>query len=276
MTTTILHRGHKIHCQIEGEGPPLILLHGWPTNSLLWSFQVESLKKTHRVITYDAIGFGRSDKPANYNYTFTAAAEVLQTVIKQLVDPAEKVSLAGHDMGGPPTVLWAAANQERVANLIMLNTVFYTLRTPLDATSEFIMAMPLLQQLFVSPFGLNLVMRTNVRSGRQGLKDSVRNILEAYSKEPYALKLKTIRSQMHHGRAFELKTLAEKFAAITAPKHLIIAKQDPLCYAHISKLSKANPSVPVYEIEKCGHFMQIDQPAAVTEAFEKILHQPAT
>ncbi|MEL6972683.1 MAG: alpha/beta fold hydrolase [Bacteroidota bacterium] len=137
MQHRITYQDYQIAAYSQGEGETIIFLHGWPTNAQLWQAQVEALHSNYRVITFDWLGFGASDKPTEHTYTFTAQEEILDVVINELVSIDEKVTLIGHDIGGPPTILWASENPERIARLILLNTVLYTLKTPLDAFSEY-------------------------------------------------------------------------------------------------------------------------------------------
>lgn len=273
MKHTVSYHSHHIAAYTEGEGEVIIFLHGWPTNAQLWGVQVEALKQTHRVITLDWLGFGASDKPADHHYTFSDQKEQLSTVIKDLVPTDQKVTLVGHDIGGPPTILWASENPERVERLILCNTILFPFKTPLDAFSEIILSTPVLRDVFVSPLGLRLVMRTNTRRRAPELQQQIQKILRPYVQVPAALKRKTLVSPMHHGREDEILTISNKFQALEVDKHLIIAKKDPLCYAHIKRLSKENPSVPAHYLDNCGHFMPIDRPEAMTRVLKSILDQ---
>jgi 2-hydroxymuconate-semialdehyde hydrolase len=55
--------GHKIAFQEQGKGSPVILIHGIPTNSLMWRAIIPLLAKTHRVIAPDLLNYGQSAKP---------------------------------------------------------------------------------------------------------------------------------------------------------------------------------------------------------------------
>ena len=57
--------GLRIHYEQRGAGPHVTLVHGLLMNSKVWRNQVESLARTHRVLTYDLRGHGESEKPAN-------------------------------------------------------------------------------------------------------------------------------------------------------------------------------------------------------------------
>ena len=154
MAHTLTFKGHKVSYYLEGSGESLLFLHGWPTNALLWSDQVAALNDRYRCIRLDWLGFGASDKPQDYRYSFTHKKELLDKLIGEILPGEEKVNLIAHDIGGPATILWASEHPERVKRLILLNTVIYPTKTPLDATSEFILHTPLLRDLFVSPFGI--------------------------------------------------------------------------------------------------------------------------
>jgi len=52
--------GEDIYYEIEGDGPPLILIHGWTLNLRMWDQQVEVLRRRFRMIRFDRRGFGRS------------------------------------------------------------------------------------------------------------------------------------------------------------------------------------------------------------------------
>ena len=55
--------GVKIHYEVHGDGPPLILTHGYSSTSAMWQGQVAALSKHHRLILWDMRGHGQSDYP---------------------------------------------------------------------------------------------------------------------------------------------------------------------------------------------------------------------
>ncbi len=271
MSTLNQSNGIHIHCREKGSGPPIIFLHGWPTNSRLWDAQVEALHANYRTITLDWVGFGQSDMPLDYPYTFSQQKEALDTVLSKLLQEDEKVTIVAHDIGGPPAILWAHENQAKVERLILLNTVLYTLKTPFDAFSEILFSTPGIRNLLVSSFGLTNIMRMNTRSRGAALNHRIRTILLAHQTAPASLRWRTITEPMHRGRQHELLSLSNMYRQLAVPKALIIAKEDPLCYAHIRRLSEENPEVPVHHIPNCGHYLAIDRPEEVNAALISIL-----
>lgn len=74
----------------------------------------------HRVVTFDFLGWGESDKPAGYPYTADNQTGDLDAVITRL--GLDEVVLVAHDASGPPAIDWALAHPDRVAALVLLNT----------------------------------------------------------------------------------------------------------------------------------------------------------
>lgn len=88
---------HRIAYQQQGEGPPLVLLHGWPTNSRDWRRQLDALSDEFTVVAWDAPGAGRSSDPPD---TFRLAdwADCLAGFIEAL--SLERPHVAGFSWGG--------------------------------------------------------------------------------------------------------------------------------------------------------------------------------
>lgn len=271
MRYSIKYQNHLVNYYAEGNGEIVILLHGWPTNSRLWNAQVEVLKERYKVITLDWLGFGKSDKPEHHQYTFVAMREILDTIIKELSKNNEPLNIVAHDIGGPPAILWASENQKRVKRLILLNTVIYNFSTPLDKLSHFFFEVPIIKEFIVSPFGLKTLMKTLSKNRKAVLKDSIKDILAWHEKLKSNVKLKTILEPLKDAKQKAFLSLDEKFKQLQVDKYLVIAKGDPLCYAHIKKLKENNPNIPSFFIDRCGHYIPVDRPGELNEILSQIL-----
>lgn len=271
MRQTITYQGHHIAYYLHGSGEPLLFLHGWPTNAQLWAAQVEALKANYRVITLDWLGFGASDKPLDHHYTFTRKREILDLLLQEVLTEGEQITLIAHDIGGPPAVLWASENEARVRRLILLNTVLYPLATPLDRASHLFFNTPIINTILMSSFGLRTIMKTNTRSGSTTVNQRISAILAAFAETEKAVKLKTILEPMNEGRRNELLTLSEQLSNLQVEKHLVIAREDPLCFAHVHKFYQENPEVPAHFMDNCGHYIPIDRPAELNDILNNIL-----
>jgi pimeloyl-ACP methyl ester carboxylesterase len=91
-------RGRKIHVyEREGEGTPILLLHGFPSSSYDWQSMLDLLPG-RRVLAFDFLGFGLSDKPGDHTYSLMWQADLTEELVRRHF-PEEPVFLVAHDMG---------------------------------------------------------------------------------------------------------------------------------------------------------------------------------
>ncbi len=139
----IEREGHKLYVRdYPGPGAPIVLMHGFPDSLELYDFLLPHLTSHRRVVTFDFLGWGRSDKPGNHRYTFDSLRADLDAVVNFL--RLEKTTLVAHDASGPPTINWALANPDNVGDLVLLNTFYmWTLRLRPPEAIFFYMTPPL-------------------------------------------------------------------------------------------------------------------------------------
>lgn len=120
--------GHAMHYLDEGEGKPVVMVHGNPTWSFYYRELVKALRDDHRCIVPDHIGMGLSDKPADRQYPYTLARRVddLEALLDQL-GIIEDVTLVVHDWGGMIGMAWATRHPEAIERLVVLNTAAFPL-----------------------------------------------------------------------------------------------------------------------------------------------------
>lgn len=110
----------RMHVVDEGEGPPVVMVHGNPAWSFLYRHLVRRLRPTHRCVAMDHLGFGLSDKPRGWSYLPEAHAENLEALIEGL--GLRDVTLVVQDWGGPIGLAYAVAHPENVARLVIMNS----------------------------------------------------------------------------------------------------------------------------------------------------------
>ena len=118
---TIDRDGTKIHYEVHGSGPPLILTHGYSSTSAMWQGQIEALSKRHRLILWDMRGHGQSDypdDPSAYSEALTVGD------IAALLDEvgAAKAIVGGLSLGGYMSLAFYRAHPERVRALLIIDT----------------------------------------------------------------------------------------------------------------------------------------------------------
>jgi haloalkane dehalogenase len=119
---TVDHQGNRIHAEDHpGAEPAIVLMHGFPDNLHLYD-RLVPLLVDRRVITFDFLGWGRSDKPPGYPHTSTNQTREVAAVIDAL--QLDQAVLVAHDASGPPAIDWAVDHPTRVAGLVLLNTYY--------------------------------------------------------------------------------------------------------------------------------------------------------
>ena len=155
--------GLRIHYLCVGDDadlPPLVFLHGWPTNAALYRNIMPGLSTQRRVIAVDFPGFGQSDCPKKFRYTFRFFDQFLSDLFSSL--NIDEVGLVVHDLGGPIGLHWAINNPQRLRELIVLNTLAYPNLHWASVLFVLAMELPIVNKRLSSPEGIEWVMRLGV------------------------------------------------------------------------------------------------------------------
>ncbi len=152
-------KGHKMAYIDEGEGDPIVFLHGNPTSSYLWRDVMPHLEGQGRLIAPDLIGMGDSDKLPESGpdrYTFAEHSGYLDALFEAL-GVRENVTLVIHDWGSALGFHWANRNREAMRGIAYMEAIVAPMtwdQWPKAATDVF--------RAFRSPAGEALVLEQNV------------------------------------------------------------------------------------------------------------------
>jgi haloalkane dehalogenase len=115
--------GLKLHYVDEGQGPPVLMVHGNPSWSFLYRRLIADLRGRYRCLAPDHLGMGFSSRPGPGDYGFRLAdrAADLAALMEQW-QVSEPVHLLVHDWGGPIGLTWAVEHPERVASVTVMNS----------------------------------------------------------------------------------------------------------------------------------------------------------
>jgi pimeloyl-ACP methyl ester carboxylesterase len=245
-----------------GAGPPVLLLHGWPTSSFLWRRVMPGLAAGgRRVIAPDLPGFGASDKPADVRYGF----ELYERAIDGLLDAlrVDTCALVVHDLGGPVGVHWMLGRPGRVTRLGLLNTLLYPEFDP--SVAEFVTALstPGRRERLTSAEGLTEVLRL-------GLADPASLTVEALA--GHLAPFRTDADRLALAKAgIELgldgfADLAAGMPSLELPVAAIYGGRDkilPDVARTMARVGRDVPHATVTELPDCGHFLQEEAPQEV-------------
>ncbi|MEW6992673.1 alpha/beta fold hydrolase [Colwelliaceae bacterium MEBiC 14330] len=124
----IERNGQQYHYVNEGQGSPVVMVHGNPSWSFYYRNLVTSLSTHHQCIVPDHIGCGFSDKPGDedYDYTLVNRIDDLEALLEHL-EVNDNITLVLHDWGGMIGMGYAARYPERIKRLVILNTAAFHL-----------------------------------------------------------------------------------------------------------------------------------------------------
>lgn len=111
--------GKKVHYLEKGNGPPIILIHGFLYNTVMWKKNIDALATKFKVYTIDLWGWGYSERLKENDYSFERYGKQIIGFMDAL--NIRKASLAGQSMGGGISVYVAAYHPDRVDRLILVD-----------------------------------------------------------------------------------------------------------------------------------------------------------
>ena len=265
---TIDFEGRRLAYVDEGEGEPILLLHGEPTWSYLWRNVIPGLPG--RKVAPDLIGFGRSDKPTDvswYSYDRHVAS------IVRLVDALDlrDITLVVHDWGGPIGLRFAVEHPERVARLAILNTGIGGGRAPSETWLRF--------RAVVRELGGALDIGRLVEAGTtNGLTDEVRAAYDDRFPTPEskagALAFpELVPTDPDHPNAAPMNRVADALRGWTKPTAVIWGTDDRVLPLQIARgfVEMIPGADRVTAIDGASHFLQEDRPDEVAAAIRELL-----
>jgi haloalkane dehalogenase len=270
--TYVQRQQYRIHVRdYPGEEPAIILMHGFPDNLHLYDRLVPYLSPARRVITFDFLGWGASDKPSRYPYTATNQVGDLDAVVTGL--QLQQVILVAHDASGPPAIDWALDHPDRVAGLVLLNTYYCAMPTLRSPEAIWLFSTPLVRTISrpVSQLFGNLIFRRMYQwqvgkffRDAQVREQFVPLLYEQFDATPSARPaffrlnedlLSTVKS-----RTQVLPRLRE----FRRPVRIIFGDADPYLNAGVARrFHEIFPTSELFLVPGARHFVQMDEPAQV-------------
>jgi haloalkane dehalogenase len=248
----------------EGEGPPVVFVHGEPTWSFLWRKVIAPVRDAgYRCIAPDLAGFGRSDKPTDIGwYSYDRHTELTATLLEDL--DVRDATIVVHDWGGPIGLRLAVEHAERIDRLVILDTGLFTGHQRMtDAWTAFRDFVERTEDL---PIGM--LVRGACKT------DPGDDVIAAYD-APYpdaaskagarAFPLLIPRSPDAPGAAAGQR-VQDALAADRRPRLILWADSDPvLPFSVGERFAQAISGPPPRPIENASHFLQEDQGPLIGE-----------
>ncbi len=274
--------GLRYHYLDEGQGEPVVMVHGNPSWSYYYRKLVEALSGSYRTIVPDHIGCGLSDKPddARYTYTLERRVDDLEALLEHLgVDRG--ITLVVHDWGGMIGLTYAARHPERIARLVVLNTGAFHL----PASKPFPRALWLCRDTRVGGWmvrGLNAFCRGTAMIGckHHPMPRSVRDAyLAPYDSWDHRIAILRFVQDipLHPGdRAFDLVTHVQDRLHLLSHVPMMIAwgMKDFVFDRHfLDEWIKRFPKAEVHRFPEAGHYILEDETDQVVPLVQDFLRK---
>jgi len=239
----------------EGEGPAVVLLHGFPTSSHLWRDLVPILAPRFRAVAPDLLGYGRSSKPEDPS-ALTIRAQAAH--VRELLDRTgiDEFAVIGHDIGGGVAQLLAL--EGGVGTMVLVDSISFD-SWPIEAVRMLQAADPGdANEAFVRAV-VSLALDLGLANGDR-LADADREVyLRPWIEAPAAL-IRAARGVDGIG----LAGTEERLAALDARVLLVWGEDDPYQPAELVEgLSDVLPGSTAALLPGCAHFVTEDAPEAV-------------
>jgi 2-hydroxymuconate-semialdehyde hydrolase len=239
-----------------GEGPPVVLLHGFPTSSFLWRREAWLLAQRMRVIVPDLLGYGRSQKPKDADLSEMAQAGYVGELLSQLA--IEELAVVGHDIGGAVAQMLALDERAGVQAMVLVDSACFD-AWPIEGVK---MLQAVTSDQETAEFVQSVIQLTfDIGVAHQGRVDAptLRAYMEPWLEDPAAF--------FRAARAITGRGLAgrdEELAALDTPTFVIWGEEDPFLDATLGeRLGEAIPGSTVAMLPGCSHFVNEDAPHTV-------------
>jgi haloalkane dehalogenase len=246
-----------MHYVDEGEGDPILLLHGEPTWAFLYRRLIPPLAGSARCIAPDYFGFGRSDKPTDRGwYSYDAHFASIERLVREL--DLRNVTVVVQDWGGPIGFRLCVTEPDRVARLVVLNTGIGA-RAPNEEWLRF--------QAFMRRVGTEIVAGQLVRLSL--VQPTTDEVIAGYdapfpvpeSRVGIAMFPELVATGSGHPSAPAMLDVRERLRSFDRPALVLFSDSDPIfkrgaAEAMASLLPNAELDPP---LEGAGHFLQEDR-----------------
>jgi pimeloyl-ACP methyl ester carboxylesterase len=274
--------GHQVFVLRQaGEGPTIVLLHGFPSSSYDWHRLLAQPELAERgVLAFDFLGFGLSDKPAGRHYSLLAQADLTEELAGRFTDGP--VQLVAHDMGTSVATELFARELEGKGKVAIAGALLF------NGSMLLHVAKPTIGQRLLRGRAGPLAARLSTeRFFRQQL-GSVFSSGHPLTPEEAADQWSLVTNRDGHHRGHELIAYMDERVRYADRWHgaiehwpgelsLLWGMRDPVARVGVLRgIQQLRPGVKTTELADLGHYPQIEDPARVAKAIAQEDHSRPT
>jgi haloalkane dehalogenase len=264
--------------EYKGADPAFVLMHGFPDNLHIWDDLVPLIVAVgRRVVTFDFLGFGASDKPASGTFSFKQQLGDLEAVVESLA--LGKIVPVAHDSSGVASLNYALAHPDAVDSVIMLNSAYAEGSSVLWPEMITLFATPSMNALAMaiaqSPQQFGWLLMWQQKKFRDSLLEAHKPHFDTFLGPLIA---QNFLAQPGSGAAFvqmaaefndalaqNAKRLPE-LRALDVPVKLIWGQYDPYITVDVAQQRLSQLKNASLTVVPAGHWLQVDEPEQVAIA----------
>lgn len=267
----------RLHYVTKGEGPLMLMLHGFPEFWYSWRYQIPEFAKYFQVVAVDLRGYNDSDKPKEQSaYVMDEFIKDVEGVIKGLGH--EKCVLVGHDWGGAIAWCFAYAYPQMVEKLIVLNIPHPAkfsqgLRIPqqlLKSFYIFLFQLPWLPELLIQFSDYQLL--ENIFRG-MAVDKSAFTAADINAYKDAAAKRGALTAMLNYYRnIFQQNLFNSSWGILEVPTLMIWGENDSALGKELSYGTEAYVrDFQIRYISNCSHWVQQERPELVNQYMREFL-----
>jgi pimeloyl-ACP methyl ester carboxylesterase len=256
----------------DAEGPPVLLLHGYPSSSYDWREQFELLAERH-LIAFDFLGFGLSEKPPEQVYSLNMQADLVESIVARR-GGGEPIVLVAHDMGTSVATELLARDLEGKLPFALRSVLLFNGSMVLERAS-----LTISQKMLRSRIGPLAARLSNARSFKAQfarIVSAAHPLSDEEAADQWSLLAFGGGNRIIDKLTFYLHervTFAQRWhgALRDWPGRLELAWAglDPVCTeAVLQAVLELRPSAPLTRFPELGHYPQLEDPAAVAATID--------
>lgn len=248
--------GARIAYQRQGQGEPMLLLHGTTAYSFIWDPLVPGLSQSFDVIAMDLLGGGRSDKPQRADYSIFAQAEIIHNLIPAL--GLKTVHLVSHGTGGGIAQVMAVRYPEQLKDMVFINPFGFE-KWPVQPAN--MLRVPFIWDIAVAMFDLGffrLVIERGVYYKDRVTDEVMRMFSDPLKTRDGKYGFVQLAKSLNSRRLADLK---KELRGLDMPVLIIRGEADLYLGPQISQtLHNEIRGSTLVQIKTGGHFIQLDEP----------------
>lgn len=259
--------GARVRYRDTGEGPPVIMIHGFASSLETWDLVQPIIAKNHRVISLDLKGFGWTDRPDG-DYSPWAEAKIVRALMDRR--GIDRAAIVAHSWGSSVALALALGAPERVTKIALYDAWVYEDQIPTffrlarrQGMGEFL-------------FGVYYKERPDERLSLAFYDPKVVNEKLAEDIERAVERPGTVAAALAAVRGQTFSEVEKRYRTIQKPTLLLWGREDVVTTVDFAeRLSKEMPNSRLVIYPKCGHFPMLEAMPASTRELAKFLDEGA-